>query len=157
MEALLIILAPGLFGGLVVAFLLSRFARIPSDPVTTAERLDPPSTGMINMAHIRVAGAGGLGMVAMSVVVAIFVPRIRFTMALAFVLGCVMAAVLVAVRRREGDSPSGIDPGAHVLFPLDQRHPAAREDDPRSPVADALDLTPGGVPGAAAPSLGLAV
>ena len=157
MEPLLIILAPGLFGGIVVAFLLSRFARVPSQPVTMAERLDPPSTGMINMAHIRVAGAGGLGMVAMSVVVAIFVPRIRFTMALAFVLGCVMAAVLVALRRREGGAPSGIDPGAHALFPLGELHAGGREGGSRHSGSDARDVTQGGLPGAAAPSLGLAV
>jgi len=62
----------------------------------------PPSTDMINMARIRVAGVGGLGMVAMSLVVAAFVPSIRFSMAIACALGVVLAAVLIAFRRRKG-------------------------------------------------------
>ena len=64
--------------------------------------LPPPSPHMINMARIRVSGVGGLGMVAMSVVVAAFVPSIRLSMAIAFVLGLALAAVLIAFRRRKG-------------------------------------------------------
>lgn len=155
MEPLLIILVPGVLGGLVVAYIVFRLARIPSPPVTMTERLDPPSTGMINMAHIRVAGGGGLGMVAMSIVVAIFVPRIRFTMALAFVLGCVMAAVLVALRRREGSSPSGIDPGAHALFPLEPRDGSRH--DPARGAADLRDVPSAALPAVAGPAPGLAI
>ena len=155
MEPLLIILVPGLLGGVVVALIVFRLARIPSQPASMAERLEPPSTGMINMARIRVAGGGGLGMVAMSIVVAIFVPRIRFTMAIAFLLGCVMAAVLVALRRRDGNSPSDIDPGAHALFPLEPR-----ESTPRGATdgaADLRDVTSAVLPGVAAPAPGLAI
>jgi hypothetical protein len=155
MEPLLIILVPGVLGGIVVAYVFFRLARVPSPWVTMSERLDPPSTGMINMARIRVAGGGGLGMVAMSIVVAIFVPRIRFTMALAFVLGCVMAAVLVALRRRNGNSPSGIDPGAHALLPLEVRNGTGHE--ASDGAADVRDVTSGVLPGVAGPAPGLAI
>ena len=121
MEPLLMILVPGLFGGVLLAILFYRFARTPSGGVTVAERLEPPSPSAINMAHIRVAGLGGLGMVAMSVVVAVFVPRIRLTMAVGLVLGCAMAAILVAVRRAKDDSEDGIEPGANALLPLEPR------------------------------------
>ena len=66
------------------------------------EPLLPPSPHLINMAKIRVSGVGGLGMVAMSVVVAAFVPGIRLSMAIAFVLGIALAAALIALRRRKG-------------------------------------------------------
>ena len=163
MEPLLIILVPGVLGGLLVALVVFRFARVPSEPTTMAQRLEPPSTGMINMARIRVAGGGGLGMVAMSIVVAIFVPRIRFTMALAFVLGCVMAAVLVAIRRRDGGSPSDIEPGAHALLPLEAA--SRRADLPGDGRAkgtlegpsDVRTVTLGLRPGLADPAPGLAI
>ncbi len=155
MEPLLIILVPGVLGGIVVAYVFFRLARVPSPPVMMSERLDPPSTGMINMARIRVAGSGGLGMVAMSIVVAIFVPRIRFTMALAFVLGCVMAAVLVLLRRSDGSSSSGIDPGAHALLPLEPRDGTGHDDS--HDAADRRDVPSAVLPGVAAPAPGLAI
>jgi hypothetical protein len=98
-------------------------------------------------------------MVAMSIVVAIFVPRIRFTMALAFVLGCVMAAVLVALRRRDGNSPSGIDPGAHALLPLEPRDGIGRDasDGAADRAADRRDVPSTVLPGVAAPAPGLAI
>ena len=151
MEPLLIILVPGVLGGILVALVFSRFARVPTQPTTMAERLEPPSAGMINMAHIRVAGAGGLGMVAMSIVVAIFIPRIRFSIALAFVLGCAMAAALVAIRRRGDDTTGGIHPGAHALLPLEagRRLPETHE-------TGTVDLGSAGLGGVAVPAPGLA-
>ena len=118
MEPFLIIIVPGLIGGLVFALL---FARLHGGPDASNEtRLDPPSTNLINMARIRVAGMGGLGMLAMSVVVAIFVPRIRFTMAIALVLGAALAGGLIALRRQLGPwSSNGQHPGAHSMLPND--------------------------------------
>jgi hypothetical protein len=74
---------------------------------------------MINMARIRVTGLGGLGMVAMAVTVAIFVPRIRLTMAIALVLGAALAAVLIGFRRKQGPLGSNNLPGAHSMLTLD--------------------------------------
>lgn len=113
MEPFLIIIVPGLLGGVLFALLFARLHAGQSDADT---RLAPPSPGLINMARIRVSGLGGLGMVAMSVVVAIFVPRIRVTMAIALVLGAAMAAVLIAQRRRHSPWNSQ-HPGAHSMLP----------------------------------------
>jgi hypothetical protein len=116
MEPLIIIFVSGLLGGIVVALLITH-VRLGSGSAARG-RLDPPSPGLINMAHIRVEGVGGLGMVAMSVLVAIFVPRIRLTMVVALLLGVALAAVLIALRRRTGPlSSSGHHPGAHSMLP----------------------------------------
>jgi hypothetical protein len=49
---------------------------------------------MINMAHIRVAGIGGLGMVAVCGVIAIYVPEIRYAISIGIALGAALAAVV---------------------------------------------------------------
>jgi hypothetical protein len=118
MEPLIIIILPGLLGGVVLALLFSRF-RGESGIALGDPRLEPPTTNLINMAHIRVAGVGGLGMVAMAITVAIFLPRIRLTMAIAVVLGAALAAVLIALRRRQGPLPSSNQPGAHAMFSIE--------------------------------------
>ena len=75
---------------------------------------EPLSSGAINKAHIQVAGWGGLGLIAIAVATAVFVPRIGQTIGLGFVLGAVMAVVLVVRRRRKGPLPSSSRrPGAH--------------------------------------------
>ena len=79
MEPLLILL-PGLFGGLVLALLiaLNRAINWPRTPgVVVSRRLESPSPSLINMANIRIEGVGGLGMVAAVVAVAVTDPRIR--------------------------------------------------------------------------------
>ena len=117
MEPLLIIVVPGVLGGLVLALIFRRLGGGPEDAPGDV-RLQAASTNMINMARIRVSGFGGLGMVAMALTVAIFVPRIRLTMAIALGLGALMAAALIAMRRRDGALPSSNNPGAHSMFPL---------------------------------------
>jgi hypothetical protein len=100
MELLMILLPGVLGGGLILAVLIARFgSRVNAAPDA---RLEPPSPHLINMAHIRVAGVGGLGLVAMAIVVAIFVPLIRVTMTIALLLGVALAAALIAFRRRQG-------------------------------------------------------
>jgi hypothetical protein len=127
MEPLLIILVPGVLGGCIVALvmLLLRFrSRLPA----RWHPLEPPSPGLINMAHIRVDGVGGLGMVAMATTVALFEPRIRLAMVIALALGVVLGVVLIALRRDGPFSSRGNDPGAHAMLPLDvaaQRKPGS--------------------------------
>jgi len=128
MEPLLIIVIPGLLGGVAFALLFIRLGGGPHGALGDA-RLEPPSTNIINMASIRVAGVGGLGMVAMAIIVAIFVPRIRLTMAIALLLGAVMAAVLIALRRRQGPLGSSNHPGAHSMLLIDMP-PAAASGEP---------------------------
>jgi hypothetical protein len=122
MEPLLIIILPGILGGIGLAFLISRMGPRRWGP-SNYQHLEPPSTSIINMARIRVSGIGGLGMVAMSIVVAAFVPAIRLSMAIAFALGIGLAFVLIALRRRNGPLPSSHDPGAHMMFPIEGRIP----------------------------------
>lgn len=105
MEPLLLVLVPGLFGGLVLALLMARRWRGTSSTVVP-RRLEAPSPSLINMAHIKVEGIGGLGMVAAVVAVAIADPRIGLATLLALVLGGGLALVLIAMRRRTGVSSS---------------------------------------------------
>ncbi len=132
MEPLLIIILPGILGGIALAILMMRFPVRPGREGTESH-LDAPSTNIINMARIRIVGVGGLGMVAMAAVVAIFVPRIRSTMILAFVLGVVFATTLIALRRRKGPLSSSNDPGAHTMLPLGTSAPRSSERDPSAP------------------------
>jgi hypothetical protein len=111
-EFLLIVVIPGLLGGILTAFLLARYRERPGTP--HVRPLAAPSPGLINMAHIRIEGIGGLGLVAVSIAVAIQVPRIRMTMAVALALGTVLGTVLIALRRRRGPlATSSQHPGAH--------------------------------------------
>jgi hypothetical protein len=102
MEPLLIMI-PGLIGGLILAFLVLRRRKPESTPDPFGgERL---STDVINMAHVRVAGVGGLGLVAMATLVALYVPAIRVASLLGLALGAVFAIALIAWRRG-GPMPS---------------------------------------------------
>jgi hypothetical protein len=115
---LLAILVPSLLGGVILALLL--VSRGLSSRLPVPGRLAPPSPGHINMASIRVEGIGGLGMVAMALTVSVFEPRIRTAMAIAFVLGVALAAVMIALRRHRGPLASDSqDPGAHPMLHLD--------------------------------------
>ncbi len=108
MEPLLMILVPGLVGGLVLALLIAGYRpRTPS--IVVPRRLSAPSPSLINMASIRIEGIGGLGMVAAVVAVAASDPRIRLATLLALVLGGGLALFLVAMRRRTGPLPSSSD------------------------------------------------
>ncbi len=78
-----------------------------------SRHLPPPSPALINMAHIPVEGVGGLGLVAAVIVVAIWDPAIRVLMMVAAALGTVLAAGLIALRRRvplTSGTPSRIGP-----------------------------------------------
>lgn len=117
MEPLLMVFVPALLGGIVLAFLI---ARIPVHGLPPRERPpDPPNAGVINIARIRIDGVGGLGIVAMAAAVAIVEPHIRVAMALALVLSVPLALALIVRRRRTGPFPSGNQPGAHAMLPLD--------------------------------------
>ncbi len=106
MEPLLIILIPGVLGGLFLALLMGGI-KWGTPSTLVPRRLEAPTPALINMAHIRVEGVGGLGMVAAVIAVAVTDPRIRLAMILAAVLGISLALVLIAKRRRNGSLPSG--------------------------------------------------
>jgi hypothetical protein len=108
MEPLLIVLVPGLLGGLVLAVLIA-LPRQKSPSTVVTRHLTPASPALINMAHIKVEGVGGLGMVAAVLAVAIADPRIRLATIVAWVLGAGLALILIARRRRTGGMPSSGD------------------------------------------------
>ena len=105
MEPLLIVLIPGLLGGLVLALLI-RGARRAFPPTFVPTQLAAPSPSLINMAHIPVEGVGGLGMVSAVVIVAVTDARIGLATLIALTLGGGLALVLVAMRRHSGSMPS---------------------------------------------------
>jgi hypothetical protein len=78
-------------------------------------------TDVINAARIRVSGIGGLGLVAMALVVAWNVPRIGQELAVGGLLGVALAAVLILRRRRTGPLPtSGGRPGANTVLSINE-------------------------------------
>lgn len=129
------VLVPGLLGGLVIALAIFKLQRrgqtAASDDAFTRE---PLSTNVINMARIRVAGIGGLGLVAMAVAVALNVPRIGETLSVGLLLGVLLAALLILWRRRQGPMPSsGRSAGANAMLSIDNPPPSADAKDQESP------------------------
>jgi len=120
-----LILIPGLIGGLVLAAILAGRAilaakRKGTPSTVVPRRLAAPSPALINMARIQVEGVGGLGLVAVAVAVAISDPRIRLTLIIAGVLGIGLALLLIALRRGTGALPSGGDgPDDRSILHLD--------------------------------------
>jgi hypothetical protein len=89
------------------------------------------STDVINMARIRVAGVGGLGLVAVAVVVALFVPTIRQSVTAGLVLGVLLGVTLILLRRHAGPLPSsGRRPGANTTFAIDVFEPSPTQGEP---------------------------
>jgi MFS superfamily sulfate permease-like transporter len=127
MDPVILIVVPGLIGGVAIALLIAAL-RTRSRQRTPDVRRELFSTDVINMARIRVAGVGGLGLIAMAGFVAWFVPRIGQTLLVGLVLGVVFAAVMILRRRRIGPIPSsGRRPGANTILSIDQ--PALPEND----------------------------
>ena len=114
MEPLLIILIPGIAGGILLAFYLAHRPARPAVAAPAVRRsLPPTSPSLINMARIQIDGVGGLGMVAMALAVAISVPWIRLSIAVSLVLGAVVAAVLIGWRRSRPLASSSRHARAH--------------------------------------------
>ncbi len=129
MDPVMIVLIPGVVGGLILALIIFRMQAPPGgvDPLRNL----PVTTDIINMSRIRVDGVGGLGLVAMALTVAWFVPRIRQYLAIGLALGVLLAVVLILLRRRRGPMPSsGGTPGANTTLTLDAP-PSPPDYDPR--------------------------
>jgi len=109
----------GFVGGLVAAFIITNLQRR-TGASADAFRTEKLSTDVINIARIRVAGIGGLGLVAMALAVALDVPRIGQTLAVGLVSGAVLAAILIGWRRGEGPlRSSGRKTGANTVLSID--------------------------------------
>jgi len=150
MDPVALFVAAGFLGGLVIAcgFALLR-RRLQSRASADVFRVGRLSTDVINMANIRVAGIGGLGLVAMALTVALNVPRIGQSVAIGLVLGVVLAVTLIVMRQRRGPMPSsGRHGGATAVLAIDDRPSTADEPD-----QDSSDVRPrivSGLPASAA-------
>ena len=120
MEPLLIILVPGVIGGIVLSWFITRLRRT-TPPTFVSKRLEPTSPSLINMSSIKVEGLGGLGMVAAVIAVAIADPRIRLAVIIAGVLGGGLALLLIRARRSSGGLHSGDGPNGDSLLHLENR------------------------------------
>jgi hypothetical protein len=94
---------------------------------------EPDRPVQINISGIPVAGVGGLGLVAMAVLVSIVMPAAWWTMVAGVSGGVVLAAILVVMRHGLSTrGPSGSDPT--ILFrigqPDDTRQTRAKNVDP---------------------------
>jgi hypothetical protein len=106
------------------------------------------STDVINAARIRVAGIGGLGLLAMALVVAFNVPRIGLTLGVGAIAGIAFAAALILFRRKNGPLPtSGGKPGANTVLSIDDPRPS--EIEPATTDGRDLRLAPSSVGGVA--------
>jgi len=132
MDPVTLVLIPSILGGFALAWLIARSGgRIGSrGPSTLVDApLEPVSTDVINIAHIRAAGLGGLGLFAMALVVALFVPAIRLAVSVGVLSGAVLAAVMILRRRRTGPLPSsGGSAGANVVLSIDRPEASDTED-----------------------------
>ncbi|HEY2435244.1 MAG TPA: hypothetical protein VGI12_21415 [Vicinamibacterales bacterium] len=131
---------PALVGGLLLAGVLVCLNRRPSSGVVTRSPLEPMSPDLINMAHIRIAGLGGLGMLGAVVVTALALPEIGVALAASVGIGAAIGAGLVAYRSRSTAAGAGGQNGEPPsLLALEDRAarvaPRTTHDAPRAPLA----------------------
>jgi hypothetical protein len=122
MDPVTMIIVPGFLGGLVFAMVVLALQRrsTPSRTTPRPYRREPLTTDVINMASIKVAGVGGLGLVAVAAAIALDIPRIFQTIAIGVVLGIGLAAFLILRRRETGSMPSsGRKLGANTTLAID--------------------------------------
>jgi len=135
---LMALLLPGVVGGLLLAALMAHLNRRPSSGVVSRSRLEPMSPDLINMAHIRVTGVGGLGMLGAAVVTAFSLPEIGVALAVGAGLGAAIAVGLVAYRGRSHADFGGQDGRPPSLLALDDRAarvgPRTKRDVPGAPL-----------------------
>jgi hypothetical protein len=80
----------------------------------------------INISRIPVAGVGGLGLVAMAVLVSVVMPAAGWLMVSGVVGGCLLGALLVLARRRADTR----EPGGRAPSVLFVEAPAERRERP---------------------------
>ena len=121
MAPIFFVVLAGFVGGVAFAYAFSKMKRSRNEPELSdvfPEGLGP--TDVINMAHIKVAGVGGLGLVVVAFAVALDVPEIGQSQAISAALGIVFAIALIAWRRRRGPMPSsGGQMGANTMLSID--------------------------------------
>ena len=135
MDVALALVVPGLVGGLLLAALLVRLNRRPSSGLVRRSTLEAVSPDVINMAHIRVAGIGGLSMIAAGIIIAVNLPEIGLSLVTALSLGAALAVGMIVYRSRSTSAREGQNGGLPPsVLALDRdskhvddvRHPAAK-------------------------------
>jgi hypothetical protein len=135
MDVALAFVVPGLVGGLLLAALLVRLNRRPSSGLVRHSTLEAVSPDVINMAHIRVAGIGGLSMIAAGIIIAVNLPEIGLSLLTALSLGAALAVGMIVYRSRSTSAREGQNGGLPPsVLALDRdskhvddvRHPAAK-------------------------------
>ena len=133
MDPVAAVLVPGILGGLAIAFLIARLHGRGSSAIADAPGELSITTDAINIAHIRAAGLGGLGLFAAALAVAWFVPGIGLSLSAGVLLGALLGGVMILRRRRAGPLPSsGGSAGANVVLSID-RPAASRSEDTDEP------------------------
>jgi hypothetical protein len=96
---------PTSIGGLIAAGLLLRGHRrgwFEHLEETTDAPLSALRPTMFNMSSVKPAGVGGLGLLAMAVVMAVTFPRIEQTVGTGLIGGVIVAMLMIRYRRRHG-------------------------------------------------------
>jgi hypothetical protein len=144
MDTAILILVPSVLGGLAIALLIARLQGRGSNVLSDVPLERSESTDVINISRIRAAGIGGLGLFAMALVVAWFVPRIGLTLSAGALFGALLGLVMILRRRRSGPLPSsGASAGANVVLSID--HPPEAGDDSTDGSAQRLQASCGTV------------
>lgn len=135
MDSIMLLVVPGFLGSLAIAWLALKLHQRRRNGLSSDGSGDPPpSTDVINVARIRVAGVGGLGLVAMAAVVSWAVPGIGVPVLVGLVLGTVLALALILRRRISGPMPSsGRRAGANTTLSIDGPPDAEDERPGQSP------------------------
>lgn len=138
MDPVTLFLAAGFVGGVGTALVLVWLKPRPTPrSVPDAFASEPISTDVINMARIRVAGIGGLGLVATAIAVGLYVPEIRRSLLVGCGLGAVFASILILRRYLSGPMPSsGRRPGANTTLSIDEPFGPNRDEEKRPPGLD---------------------
>lgn len=112
-----LLLVPMVLGGIVALGLRLLSRRGHSGADLEGQAFDAVSPAdVINMAHVRVAGIGGLGFVAMAVFVALALPRVGDTLVIGLIGGSLAAVAVILYRRRRGPIPSSSDQGPQGIL-----------------------------------------
>lgn len=141
METLAILLALGVIGGSVFALLAALLhVRLPGPAGAEQFVRRQLSTDVINMANIKVAGIGGLGLVALCAIIALTIPSIGISVATGLVTGSLLALVWIYRRRQAGPLPSsGQGSGANTVLAIDEGTRSAHA--PDAPARDGRPIS----------------
>ncbi len=105
-------------GALLIALALFFGRPAVSTPTVDSFRNIPP-TDVINAAHIRVAGVGGLGLVLISALIAIQFPRVGMSVIAGLAGGVPLAFYLFRRHRQQRNHDAATNgPGGRSVFPV---------------------------------------